>query len=112
MTPEQVSVVATLINILDKVSGWPFGLILFSVIVGPWLMAVLLAWQQSRRFEAVVKMYEDNVVLVEKHEEVCSDLKSVIMLNTQVLTTVEKDIKSNQFCPMVRLEKKAAGLPE
>jgi len=62
------------------------------------------------RFEAVVDMYESNVRLVEKYEELGGDLKDVIILNTETITTLVSEINSNQYCPMVRMEKQAKGV--
>jgi hypothetical protein len=90
-------------------SGWPFGLMLFLFLIGPWILALLIAYLQKRRFEAVVDMYEKNVSLVEKYEKVASDLKDVIILHTQTTTTLIRDIRTNQYCPAVRLEKRAMG---
>ena len=51
-----------------------------------------------------------NVRLVEKYETIATDLKDVVIMNTQAMTKICDDIEKNQFCPMVRLEKKAQGV--
>jgi len=109
MSPHEISVLASLIDMVHRMSGWPFGLMLFLFLIGPWILALLIAYLQKRRFEAVVNMYEKNVSLVEKYEKVASDLKDVIILHTQTTTTLIRDIRTNQYCPAVRLEKKAMG---
>jgi len=109
MSPQEISAVASLIEMVHRVSGWPFGLMMFLFLIGPWMLAILIAYLQKRRFEAVVNMYEKNVSLVEKYEKVASDLKDVIILHTQTTTTLIGDIRTNQYCPAVRLEKKALG---
>lgn len=55
------------------------------------------------------RMYESNVKLVKSYEELAKDLKDVVILNTQAMTRLKDDIRSNQFCPHVRLEKRAKG---
>lgn len=55
-------------------------------------------------------MYERNAHLVERHEELSGDLKDVIIMNTQAMTKLAEHVKSNQFCPMVRLNKEAKGV--
>lgn len=58
----------------------------------------------------VRQMYKNNVHLVEGYETLAKDLKDVVIMNTQAMTTISKDIEDNQFCPMVRLQKKAEGV--
>lgn len=57
-------------------------------------------------------MYENNVKLVEAYELLAKDLKDVIILNTQAFTRLDDGIRSNQFCPQVRLEKLSPGKVE
>jgi hypothetical protein len=56
------------------------------------------------------RMYENNVELVKNCLDVSHNLKDVIILNTQSLTSLRDDINKNQFCPMVRLRKEALGV--
>ena len=58
---------------------------------------------------AAVQRYEDNVRLVTHYEELARDLKDVVMMNTQAMTQNYQAIKTNQYCPQVRLEKKSKG---
>lgn len=110
MSPDQVAALTSLLSIMDKMSGWPFGMLFFVIIIGPWLLAIMLAWQYRRRFESVVEMYENNVDLVKRYESLATDLKDVIVLNTRVNTELVEAIRTNQFCPVVRLEKSAQGV--
>jgi len=54
-------------------------------------------------------MYMSNVKLVESYLNLARDLKDVIIMNTQAMTRIADSINTNQYCPMVRLEKKAKG---
>ena len=110
MSPEEISVLMALLSALNKMSGWPFGMMLFLIIVGPWLLALMIAYINKKRFEAVVKMYESNVKLVEDNEDLASDLKEVVIMNTQAMTHLGDLIKQNQFCPAQRVEKKTVGV--
>lgn len=113
MTPaEQIAAMSHLLTLLKALSSWPFGVAMFLFIVGPWVLAVLLFYSQRKRFETVVSMYEANVRLVEKYEQIAGDLKDVIIMNTQAITRLDEGIRDNQYCPMVRLEKKATGVQE
>lgn len=58
------------------------------------------------------KMYENNAHLVEKYEALAKDLREIIVMNTQAITMLIEEVKGNQFCPMVRLEKRSVGKVE
>jgi len=105
MTPAQLTGLAALFNAIGTVNSWPFHLVLFSIIVGPWIAAFVLIGIQTKRFESVVKMYENNVMLVENYEKLATDLHDVVIMNTQIMQRLADEIKTNQYCPMVRLEK-------
>lgn len=55
-------------------------------------------------------MYKSNVKLVESHEALATDLKDVVIMNTTAMTRLGDDINRNQYCPMVRVEKKNIGV--
>ena len=61
--------IVALVTLVDKVGALPLGGILLAVVVGPWVLAFLLARGQEQRFEAIKKMYEDNVELVKQYQE-------------------------------------------
>jgi 1,4-dihydroxy-2-naphthoate octaprenyltransferase len=116
MTPGELSTVAAFVQIITSISGWPFGMIIFIIVIGPWIAAFLLVYFQSRRFEKVVTMYEKNVNLVEDYANLvedyaalAKDLHDVVIMNTQAMTQLVDSIKTNQYCPAIRLEKKAGG---
>lgn len=58
--------------------------------------------EQNRRFEVVVKNYENNVLLVEHYQKLANDLAGIIHLNTQMMTKLIERIDNNQFCPIVK----------
>lgn len=64
-----------------------------------WLTLVA---QQDRRFEIVVKHYENNVVLVEGYQKLAGELAGIIHISTQVLTKLVEKIDNNLYCPMVK----------
>jgi len=51
-------------------------------------------------------MYENNVSLVKDYHSIASDLKDVVIYNTQVMTKISEEIRQNEFCPMQRIDKK------
>jgi len=118
MTPEQISLVGTLVGLVDKVNGWQLSTILFMVLVVPWLCLIAAVYMLNKRFEEMAEMYENNAVLVEKNEELTVDYKEqnkeqkdIIMMNTQAITRLTEAIEKNQFCTALRLDKQARGIP-
>ncbi len=109
MTPEQVSIIQTIALILDKIGTWPVGTIFVMVIIGPWAIQFFVSRAQERRFEAVTKMYENNVRLVENYAEVAKSLHDLITINIQTLTGVSDRIDNNLFCPFMRKVKPPGG---
>ena len=58
--------------------------------------------QQEKRFEAVVKNYESNVLLVESYQRLSNELATIIHMSTQVMTKLVEKIDNNMFCPMIK----------
>jgi hypothetical protein len=70
----------------------------------------------KRDMAEIRRMYEDNVRLVESHDALnrnyaalASDLKDAYIMTAQINQRLADSIESNQYCPMVRLEKRAKG---
>jgi len=80
---------------------------------GPWAAIFFLWWWNVRdqkkwedKFSAVKRMYENNVKLVEGYARLADDQQSMVIKNIEVLTKLADKIDQNQYCPMVRVEKK------
>lgn len=110
MTPGDLSAIATFIQIISSISAWPIGLVLFFVILCPWVAAFFLVYLQGKRFERVVRMYENNITLVKDYNSLANDLHDVVVMNTQAMTRLIDSIATNQYCPAIRLEKSAKGI--
>ena len=57
---------------------------------------------QKERFEAVVRMYENNVEMVRDYNRLADDLTGVITLTTRTLEALVQKVDNNMFCPAVR----------
>ena len=57
---------------------------------------------QERRFDAVVRNYENNVCLVENYQKLANELAGIIHMSTQVLTKLVEKIDNNHFCPIIK----------
>ena len=111
MTPaEQLAIISNLMVLLKAASSWPFGVVLILAFVGPWVLQLILYYLQQKQYREMKTMYENNVQLVETNEKLAGDLKEVVIMNTQAITRLDEGIRGNQFCPMIRLEKKAQGV--
>lgn len=64
-------------------------------------VTVLVA-SQEKRFEAVVRMYENNVQVVKDYHSLAADLTGIITLSTRTLEGLVQKIDNNQFCPLAR----------
>ncbi len=71
MTPEQTATISAIAAILTEIGTWPIGTIIIAVIFGPWVITFFVNRSIEKRHEAAVKMYKDNVKLVENYETIC-----------------------------------------
>jgi hypothetical protein len=123
MTPEQTGV-TLIVELISKLGTTPILLFLAVVILGPsvtiavaiWMMnkmvgkmqkkqddrMTLILERQDKRFEQVVRMYEDNIYLVKSHETLSEKLQDLVILTTSTLQTLVEYIKNNIFCPLVK----------
>ena len=95
---------------------------------GPIGLIAFMWWVDNRNIRKIIDgyrrdmteirtMYENNVHLVQSYIELTkdyksltSDLKDAYILNTQAFQKLSDDIEGNEFCPQVRLQKKAPGV--
>lgn len=54
------------------------------------------------------RMYENNAELVKDYRSLAKNLQDVVIMNTQAITQVCKDVESNQFCPQVRAQQRGS----
>ncbi|MBL4901094.1 hypothetical protein JYT85_01360 [Desulfocapsa sp. AH-315-G09] len=113
---ETVSTFGTLATLLSSLSGWDFGVVALLIIVGPVGMVLLItktnkdlrdeiksqADADNRRFEAVVRMYENNAVLAENYLKLANELMMVIHLNTEAMTKLVARIDNQHFVALER----------
>jgi len=93
-----ISMIALAINVL----GLPGLIFIIWYVDQKRLDKVLRNYKED--LARVVRMYEDNVLLVKNHQRLADDLVAIIQLNTQVQTRLVEKIDNNMFCPLVRKE--------
>lgn len=80
-------------------------------------LVIFLWWTDNKRIWAVLEqyradmdeqreMYRSNVSLCRDFSSVASDLRQIVILNTQQMQRVADEIRQNEFCPLQRLDKK------
>ena len=94
MTPEQVSMLTATAAILERVGTWPIGSIIAAIVLCPWIVLLIVSRSMEKRYaaaeehrNAVVRMYESNVRLVERYEKIAGEQVDTIRLSTSA--TVE-----------------------
>ncbi len=102
MTPDQIALITAIVHSL---STWPVGLLIFLVCIGPWILCFGLNRMQETRFEAIIRMYENNVQLVKACTTTAQVLIEVVSKNTSKWTEAIEKIETNQFCPVARVQK-------
>lgn len=100
MSPQEIATLATVVQGLGKL---PLGTIVVVALVLPWLSLLIFTWlmrgiidkfrdqfqcetkEARERFEAVVKMYENNSALVKNYEKLATDQQDLIISNTTTM---------------------------
>jgi hypothetical protein len=67
------------------------------------MQTVLAQYQRDMTDQRV--MYDNNVELVKRVLTIADEQQEVIIMNTRIQQSLVDRIESNQFCPMVRLQK-------
>ena len=68
--------------------------------------------QYGADMEEVRHMYESNVRLVQAYDNVARDLREVVIINTQTMQRLSEEVRTNQYCPAVRVIEKKKGKRE
>ncbi|MCK4728483.1 MAG: hypothetical protein KAT27_06145, partial [Desulfobacterales bacterium] len=79
-----------------------FGLV--GLIIVLWWMDQKKVYKILDKYKADMieqrRMYESNVSLVKDYHSIAGDLKDVVIINTQAMTTLSEQIRQNEFCPL------------
>lgn len=105
MTPETAQAIAAVCALLDKLGTAPIGVTILIILFGPWIFSFIMTRIQEKRFDAMKKMYESNVKLVDCYENLAGAQNDVIVLNTAKWSEALDKIDTNQFCPLNRTKK-------
>ena len=65
MNPE-ITTAAAVATIIQSIKGWEIPSLIAAVMLAPWGVLLLVSYHQHRRFEQVLRMYENNFQMVEQ----------------------------------------------
>lgn len=65
--------------------------------------------KHEEHMQEIRRMYESNARLVKAYDDVSKDLHDVVIINTQTMQMLCEEIKTNQYCPAVRINEKKKG---
>lgn len=131
MNPQDVAALMALLQFLDKISTWPFGVLFFMMIIGPWLFAFVFWRMDHNQYKKKDEMYQKTIKqTLQEYQENVSQIRSlyesnsrlvvstneafkrleviykenvgVVSLCTQAMTKLVDDIEKNQYCPIIR----------
>jgi hypothetical protein len=113
MTPEQIAALTALLNIVERLGAWPISSMFILIFFGPPILSLVNSYIQNRQIDKIEEFYRSNVVLVQNYGALCGDIKSIacelrdiVVLNTREWSSVKECIESNQYCPLVRHDRK------
>jgi hypothetical protein len=106
MTPEQIGTLQIIAQLFDKLGTLPVASTVTLIIIGPWVAVIYITMGHRKRFEEVVKRYENNISLVKDYEKLATTLQDLVIMNTEVMTDVKVKAEHNLFCPVVRRQTK------
>ena len=109
MSPEQIAALTAATTLIERLGTAPVGVVIAFVVLAPWVIMALVVIYQNRRFEAVVKMYENNFAqtetctrLAEGFAETAKGFRELVTWTTTEVTEVKAAVLSNMHCPIIR----------
>ena len=98
MTPDQMTALTDIALIVSKIGTWPIGSIILVIIFGPYLIMSVQMRSMEKRFDAVMKMYENNARLVECYEKMAKEQADTIRLATAATVELTTYLKQQVPC--------------
>jgi len=110
---EGISTAAALATILQALKGWEIPSLIALEFFAPWVVLLLVSFYNHRRFEAVVRMYENNYLQVEQiksmadgFKEMADQYRETLIWSIQQVTEAKEVAENNLHCPIVRKNSK------
>ncbi len=106
MTPDQIASLNSIVALLSQLGKAPVLAIIGIAILAPWVILTFVSIAQHRRFEAVVKMYENNFAQVENIARLAKGYRETLVWATSEATETKNAVVNNMHCPIVRKQAK------
>ncbi|PKN71213.1 MAG: hypothetical protein CVU54_01975 [Deltaproteobacteria bacterium HGW-Deltaproteobacteria-12] len=98
MTPDQVAALTSVAAIISQLGTWPIGSVIAAIIFGPWIVLIMTSRSMEKRHEAAMKMYQNNVKLVEGYEIIAAQQADTIRLSIAATTELTTYLKTKTPC--------------
>jgi len=98
MTPDQISALTAIAAVISKMGEWPLGSLIAAIVFGPWIIMGFVSWSMSKRHEAAMQMYENNVELVKSYQRIAEEQADTIRLSTSATVELTTYLKSKTPC--------------
>ncbi|MDH4317204.1 MAG: hypothetical protein OEV64_02335 [Desulfobulbaceae bacterium] len=109
MSPEITTAATVVATILQALKDWKLTSLIALELFAPWIVLLLVSFYNHRRFEAVVKMYENNYLQVEQiktmangFKEMADQYRETLIYSIQQVTEAKEVAENNLHCPLVR----------
>ena len=104
---EGISTAAALATILQALKGWEIPSLIALMLLAPWIVLLLVSFYNHRRFEAVVRMYENNYLQVEQiktmadgFKEMAGQYRETLIYSIQQVTEAKEVAENNLIVPL------------
>ena len=117
MSPDQIKLFSAALALVGELGVAQVGVTLVIILFAPWMVLVIVSIAQHRRFEAVVKMYENNfaqtegiTALTEGYRNMTEGYRELVQWTTVEVTETKEAVVNNMHCPIVRKHAKPKDL--
>lgn len=106
MNGSDIAMLSSLLDVIRQIGAWPLTAFCVAIVLGPWLGVWMFTRRYESRIEAITRMYENNVALVEDYGKLADSLQDLVVLNVQAMTNLKAAVDANLFCPLMRKDQK------
>ncbi len=118
MSPDQITTFTAVISLMAQLGVDSIAVWFASLYLLPWVILVFVSIAQHRRFESVVKMYEnnfcqtDNVVsLTEGYRNMTKGYEELVKWTISEVSESKNVALNNMHCPIVRKNARPKDYP-
>jgi hypothetical protein len=113
MSPEGIAALQALMKIIEQLGAWPVASLALFFIISPFLLITVMLYLLFKWVRKIEEFYNSNVVLVKNYESlgkgltsIAEELRDIVILNTREWSAVGECVRGNQYCPLIRKDRK------